>query len=422
MQFSNFSRNFNSDSGILQLMDDLGHAEGKRGEVFMLGGGNPAEIPEMQKCFREEMVALLKQGSDFERMTGSYDAPQGNRDFIKALAELLIDQFGWPVTEDNIVVTNGSQASFGMLFNLLAGEYPDGSHRKILLPLTPEYIGYTDVGIGDTNLFEARQPVINVDNIDDPEYRYFKYSVNFDDLRLDSHHGALCVSRPTNPTGNVITDQELMGLRNLAQKNGIPLIIDGAYGLPFPGIVFTDATPVWDDNIVLCLSLSKLGLPGVRTGIVIAAPDLIELIKGSNAIFNLAPGRFGPSLVNRITDNQKLISLSRDVIRPYYKNRVAHAVSYVNQIMSDLPVRIHKPEGAIFLWLWFENLPISSERLYQKLKERGVFIIAGHHFFPGLEDDWAHTHQCIRVSYAGNPERVEKGLSIIAEEVRRAYD
>jgi alanine-alpha-ketoisovalerate/valine-pyruvate aminotransferase len=34
-----------------------------------------------------------------------------------------------------------------LLFNLLAGRMPDGSRKKILLPLVPEYIGYSDQGI-----------------------------------------------------------------------------------------------------------------------------------------------------------------------------------------------------------------------------------------------------------------------------------
>lgn len=48
----------------------------------------------------------------------------------------------------------------------------------------------------------------------------------------------ICVSRPTNPTGNVITDEELLKLDALANQHGIPLVIDNAYGVPFPGIIF----------------------------------------------------------------------------------------------------------------------------------------------------------------------------------------
>ena len=74
--------------------------------------------------------------------------------------------------------------------------------------------------------------------------------------------GMICVSRPTNPTGNVITDEELIKLDALANQHGVPLVIDNAYGVPFPGIIFSDARPLWNPNIVLCMSLSKLGLPG----------------------------------------------------------------------------------------------------------------------------------------------------------------
>ena len=58
--------------------------------------------------------------------------------------------------------------------------------------------------------------------------------------------------------------------------HGIPLIIDGAYGLPFPNILFSEARPHWNENTILVLSLSKLGLPGVRTGIVVAREEIVR--------------------------------------------------------------------------------------------------------------------------------------------------
>ncbi|MDI5434805.1 hypothetical protein MJM45_29760, partial [Salmonella enterica subsp. enterica serovar Kentucky] len=38
----------------------------------------------------------------------------------------------------------------------------------------------------------------------------FKYHVDFEHLHIGEETGMICVSRPTNPTGNVITDEELM--------------------------------------------------------------------------------------------------------------------------------------------------------------------------------------------------------------------
>ena len=73
------------------------------------------------------------------------------------------------------------------------------------------------------------------------------------------------------------------------------MIIDGAYGLPFPNILFTQATPHWNENTILVLSLSKLGMPGVRTGIIVAREDIIEAYANANGIVNLACGISVPS-------------------------------------------------------------------------------------------------------------------------------
>lgn len=75
----------------------------------------------------------------------------------------------------------------------------------------------------------------------------------------------------------------------------------------------------------------------------------------------------------------------------------------------------------MFLWFWFEGLPISSLELYRRLKEKGVLVVSGHYFFPGLEDEWQHRHECIRVTYTEQDEQVTRGLRIISEVVREAY-
>ena len=302
MKFSNFSDQFNQNSGILQLMNDLGHALNLEQETYMLGGGNPAAIPQVEACYRAEMIRLLENGAEFEKMLGNYDPPQGNQHFIEVLADFLKSSFGWSISAKNIAITNGSQASFGILFNLFSGQFDDRTNKKILLPMTPEYIGYSDVGIGQSKIFRATRPSIQIDENDN---LFFKYRINFSEVD-DAGCGAICISRPTNPTGNVITDRELSKLSQLAKQSGIPLILDGAYGIPFPSIIFTDAMPIWEPHIILCLSLSKLGLPGVRTGIVIAGTEIIDMMTRSNAIFNLAPGRIGPLFADSASSQQRI--------------------------------------------------------------------------------------------------------------------
>lgn len=415
MKLSSFGQQFTQDCGILRLMDDLGNAVAGDASIRMLGGGNPSHIPEVQACFRERMAAILSDGNAFERMVGNYAPPPGDIAFTAAVADLLHREYGWPVTARNIALTNGSQTAFFYLFNLLAGHFPDGRQKKILLPLAPEYIGYTDVGLNN-DLFVSYRP--GIEHLDD---RLFKYRVDFGALKITDDIGAICVSRPTNPTGNVLTDEEIGHLRSLARHHDIPLIIDNAYGLPFPAITFTQATPVWDEDIILCLSLSKLGLPGLRTGIVVARQEIIHAIGSLNSIMSLAPANAGAYMALDLVRSGDIIKLSETVIRPHYQVKAEQAVQWLREALGDVEAYIHKPEGAFFLWLWFKDLPITSQELYERLRARGVLIVPGHYFFPGLQEPWAQQTECIRMSYAQPEKTVREGIQIIADEVRRAW-
>ncbi|EJG1668957.1 valine--pyruvate transaminase [Vibrio parahaemolyticus] len=413
MQFSKFGEKFNQYSGITQLMDDLNDGLRTPGAI-MLGGGNPAAIPAMLDYFHQASEEMLASGELVAALT-NYDGPQGKDVFVKALAQLFRETYGWDISEKNISLTNGSQSGFFYLFNLFAGQQPDGSHKKVLLPIAPEYIGYGDAGI-DEDIFVSYHPEIELlDN------GLFKYHVDFEKLTVDDSVAAICASRPTNPTGNVLTDEEVRKLDKLARENNIPLIIDNAYGLPFPNIIFEDVEPFWNENTILCMSLSKLGLPGVRCGIVIASEEITQALTNMNGIISLAPGSVGPALANHIIAKGDLLKLSSEVIKPFYKQKSQRAVELLQQTITDERFRIHKPEGAIFLWLWFDELPITTMELYQRLKARGVLIVPGEYFFIGQKDEWDHAHQCLRMNYVQDDEMMQKGIAIIAEEVEKAY-
>ena len=52
MKLSNFGEKLTNKSGILELMDDLGNAL-QKGGMYMLGGGNPAHIPQMDIIWKK---------------------------------------------------------------------------------------------------------------------------------------------------------------------------------------------------------------------------------------------------------------------------------------------------------------------------------------------------------------------------------
>lgn len=411
---SNFALRLTGPTGTRLLMDDLGEALSSGRPLANLGGGNPASIPAMQALFRSALARDLASGT-FDEVAGRYDGPQGHLGLRRAVASLLEREYGFAVGPGNVLLTAGSQASFFMLFNMFSGAFPDGSRRRIDLPLTPEYIGYADIAI-DADAVRSVRPGIEMLGL-----REFKYRVDFDRFAPATDTGAVCVSRPTNPTGNVLTDDEMARLVELTRTAGVPLIVDSAYGLPFPGIVFAPATPVNAPHVIHCLSLSKLGLPGLRTGIVVAAEDTIERLVSLNAALTLASSSMGASLVTPLFEDGRLMALTRDVIRPYYAGRVRAAGAWCERYFTGIDYRIHRAEGAIFLWLWFPGMPITAAELYARLKQRDVLVIPGHFFFPGLSGEWRHAHECIRISYAQSAQEVERGIRIIGEEVRRAF-
>ena len=412
MNFSKFASRFDSQSGIVQLMDDLGNAMSGNSDALMLGGGNPSHIPGVQQYFKDSLHRLIENPALFAHAIGNYELPQGNQEFINAIVELMNKQYQWGIKVENVALTIGSQSAFFFLFNMLGGEDEAGIHKQILLPMTPEYIGYSNVGLSD-DLFYSYRPLI-----EKQDNHFFKYHVNFDDMNIRENTAAMCVSRPTNPTGNVLSDIEISRLLSLAENHDIPFIIDNAYGEPFPNIIFTETNPIWNKNIIYCMSLSKVGLPGTRTGIVIADEPIINLIRNMNAVINLATGNFGAMITKDLISSGEILRLSQFQIKPYYQAKVIHAVEIIHRELDGLDYYIHKPEGAIFLWLWLPGLPISSDELYERLKLKGVIIISGSHFFPGLEEDWKHKHQCIRITYSMNEKIVEKGIKLIAKELK----
>ena len=427
MQFSRFGQKFTRQSGILQLMDDLGRALSEGKPVNMLGGGNPAHIPAVEQVFADTLRQIADNGAAIESLA-NYSTPQGDACLIAALAAYFRRRYGWDVTEQNIALTNGSQNAFFYLFNLFGGEFDDGSDKSILLPLSPEYIGYADTHIGAPRFLSVPPLIENAEH--NGQSGFFKYRIDFAALEnlpalREGKIGAICCSRPTNPSGNVLTDGEMARLDALARAHHIPLIIDNAYGLPFPDIIHVPARLNWHDNIILCFSLSKTGLPGVRTGIVVAAPEVIRAISSLNAITNLAPTRFGAAIAAPLIESGKLQQLSADEIQPFYQKQADLAVSILKKHFSgSLKERllIHQPEGAIFLWLNFPGLPVPAQTLYQRLKARGTLIIPGEPFFIGFDTaNYPHARECIRISIAQSEETLEQGIAAIADEVGKAF-
>ncbi len=403
-----------ADSGIHALMRDLGSALERDDSPIMMGGGNPAHIPEVEAVFARHFAEMAKPGPRLAGLLGDYTSPEGQRDFREKVAAHLSREFGWNITWQNVAVTSGGQATFILLFMLLAGER-GAVKRRILFPIAPEYIGYADQGMDPDSFCSCRPHMVETSP------HRFRYEVDFAALEEVRDIAAICLSRPTNPSANVISDEELFRLSELAQRRQVPLIVDNAYGLPWPGVLFKETSLPWQEHWILSISLSKLGLPGLRSGLVIAHPWIIERLATMQSVAQLAPGTLGPAMLGSLLDSGEMSSIVQGVVRPFYQARCEAAVRLLDELLPNtVDWAIHEPGGAFFLWLRLRGLSGTSYELYERLKSHGLITVPGRYFFAGLSAPWEHTEECLRLSYCIPYDALRRGITLLAREIVKA--
>lgn len=416
MQFSDFGTKMQQAHSVQALMKDMNTVGNGQTPVAMFGGGNPAYIRPVADRFMQLLETLVADKAATETMLGKYDSPQGNQPFIQTVTNFLNRNYDLGITEENVAIAPGSQTGYFLLFNILAGR-SGTTKRKILFPLVPEYIGYAEQAI-DSDVFTSVRPVINRIG----EHK-FEYVVDFDSITITDDIAAIALSRPTNPTGNVVSDAEVEQLTRLVRSHDIPLIIDNAYGLPFPDIVVPDTRLAWSDHTVLSMSLSKIGLPSLRIGIFVGPVELMRVFARADGVVSLTSPGFGQFLSRPLLENDEILRLSNQFIRPYYFERAEKTRQLIDtHFPANLPWRLHEYQGSYFFWLWLEGARMTSQQIHDWLKERGVIVVSGDQFFLGQDlDTWQHSHECLRLNFARPDSELERGIPILAEAVRKAY-
>ncbi len=94
--------------------------------------------------------------------------------------------------------------------------------------------------------------------------------------------------------------------------------------------------PFWQEHVILTFSLSKLGLPGTRTGIVIASPEIISVVSSINAVISLASGNVGQALVVPTIEDGRILDFSRQFVRPFYQSKLNRALAWVAEFFDDM--------------------------------------------------------------------------------------
>jgi valine--pyruvate aminotransferase len=405
-------------TGVRAIMKDIIETlqAGEGQEFINLSAGNPLILPEVEQLWRDCTAELLAS-SEYGEVVCRYGSSQGYGPLISAIAQDFNRRYGLNLSERNILITPGSQTLYFYAANAFGGYSPSGDLKQIVLPLSPDYTGYGGVSLTPEALV-AYKPTLDINS----SAHQFKYRPDFSQLTINENTGCVVFSRPCNPTGNVLTDEEVKKIAALAAPDNVPVIIDSAYAPPFPALNFTEMTPVFGENILHCMSLSKAGLPGERIGVAIGDAKLIQVLECFQTNMCIHPSRYGQAIAARAIDSGALAEISTQVIRPFYQNKFSVLETTLEQAMpKDVPWLLHRGEGAIFAWLWLKDLPITDWEFYQQLKQVGVIVVPGSSFFPGLQENWLHKQQCLRISLTASDEEIATGMQRLAKVTEQVY-
>lgn len=412
MNLSPIGQQMAAMSGLRSIMDDIATSTtGVSDQPWLnLSIGNPARIPAVTAAWRQLMASAL--ATDFEDASCSYGAPRGAQPLVDAIVDYFNQTYGWGIGPENVIVGPGSQ----LLCFIAAAIFAGGRGGPVVLPLTPDYTGYQGLCLhpGGVAGVEPR--------LERGPDHYFRYGLDRLGLEQRPDIGMLLVSSPSNPAGRSLDAAEMRFLTKIAQQRDVPLVLDNAYGEPFPRIGRTLVPPAFSETVVNSFSLSKAGLPGERIGFAIGPERYITPMVSFIANSVLHAPRLAQVAVARALASGQLDTLSATVISPFYASRRQLAEALLADLMpAGIAWRLHEGEGGMFCWLWIDEDWFDDLELYRRLKLKHVFVAPGRSFFtPATGESRSRWHgtQCFRISLTPDEATVAEGIRRIGDALR----
>ncbi|NVK30903.1 MAG: PLP-dependent aminotransferase family protein [Gammaproteobacteria bacterium] len=218
-----------------------------------------------------------------------------------------------------------------------------------------------------------------------------------------------------NPTGYCYSVDERQSIA--AQAKNSVLFEDDPYhdlnfdALPTPPIVTFCENQSW----IYQSSFSKSLAPGLRLGFIVASADLIDTLTYLKQAADLHSCRISQSLVTSFLSTDKMATHNAQLCERYQAKRDIFDEA-ITRHCSDLG-RWTPPAGGLFFWLQL-NQQIDAIALLQQCLTRKVAFMPGEHFYAS-----AVNQSAIRLNFSNAPiDQIDHGVSIIAEEIRRAYE
>ncbi len=293
-------------------------------------------------------------------------------------------------TPDNVLVTVGcAEANFITLEALLA----PGDEVVVMLPNYMQIWGAAQNFGMQVKAFHLREDL--------------GWAPDLDELNhvVSERTKMIAVCNPDNPTGYILTEEEMDAIVVTAGRVGAWLLADEVYS-GAERLTDTQTPSFWGryDKVLAMNSLSKAyGLPGLRLGWVVAPADTVEEIWARHDYVTIGATMLANKLAAIALSPQvrpRLIQRGRDYIRRGFPILDGWLESHEG-VFSLVP-----PQAAAIAYVRY-HLDINSTQLVERLiHEKSVFIAPGDHF--------AMDHY-LRISFGLPPDYLRAGLDRIHE-------
>lgn len=368
-----------------------------KGKLYDLSIGSPFLFPKISELIIKSVVKTSRE-PNIEKELGSYKNHYGLPRLIKIFASRCSRDFRRQIKSDNIVITPGAQAA---LFYIQ--EYINKKNQRILYPFGIEFPGAVSHLVNVPAVGTYKQKTVS-DGMITPELNF--KSFDWKDV------GAVIVSRPHNPTGYVLTIQEIKRLVSEANKHGAFLVIDETYGLPFAPIS-KNYKSIDASNTLHIYSFSKVGLVGERIGIAVGPEEIIsdmksELIK--NVIHSSKIGQYLALSVIDFLQNQPSLSVELEDV---YRERWEYCRSVMKMASNiNTNLKIALRQGGGFLWCEWQGRK-SSDEIFLLLLKKNVAVVPGSCF--KIDKSETRDSRGIRISLGADENDLKTGIKIVAE-------
>lgn len=346
----------------------------ERPDIISLGVGEPDFVT--PKPIIEAAKKSLDEGKTF------YTSNQGLPILREKISKYLEDRFNVHYSPDEMILTAGS--SQGILAALMAIINPGDE----IIVTEPTYICY----VPDIEMCGGKAVVIELS-----DKNGYKLTPEILSKYVTSKTKALFLSYPNNPTGAIMTKEELEALLPIIKENDLYVISDEIYAELTYGSrhCSISSLPDMKERTVLISGFSKaFAMTGWRLGYVCAPKHIFEqILKIQQYIMLSAPtsAQYGAiAALDHCLDDMY------NMVKEYNQRR-----EYLLQSFKELNVDCFDARGAFYL---FPDITIfhmtSRELCLTLLHNYNVLVVPGTAF-----GDSGEGH--IRISYAASMERLK---------------